>query len=196
MKDKSTILDGQWKTTCREERERERERVDTDLGFSSTFHLLILKCASGLKLFEYLHMLVFTLVPLLLRVRQLTLKPVSSAYFCLAPERKPYPFPMVPHLCRRFVTSGFFFLVLFNYCSHYHLTGWPTTSVLVWVTHRLAGLFRRLCICFFFLWFFLLSPLPLKLASRSSHNLDLLYHIYPTPPLGQDMTQGQFLNGV
>ena len=22
------------------------------------------------------------------------------------------------------------------------------------------------------------------------------YHIYPTPPLGQDMTQGQFLNGV
>ena len=22
------------------------------------------------------------------------------------------------------------------------------------------------------------------------------YHIYPTPPLGQDMTQGQFLSGV
>ena len=26
--------------------------------------------------------------------------------------------------------------------------------------------------------------------------LELLYHIYPTPPLGQDMTQGQFLSGV
>ena len=24
----------------------------------------------------------------------------------------------------------------------------------------------------------------------------LQYHIYPTPPLGQDMTRGQFLNGV
>ena len=24
----------------------------------------------------------------------------------------------------------------------------------------------------------------------------LTYHIYPTPPLGQDMTQGQFLSGV
>ena len=23
-----------------------------------------------------------------------------------------------------------------------------------------------------------------------------LYHIYPTPPLGQEMTQGQFLSGV
>ena len=22
-----------------------------------------------------------------------------------------------------------------------------------------------------------------------------VYHIYPTPPLGQDMTQGQFLSG-
>ena len=22
------------------------------------------------------------------------------------------------------------------------------------------------------------------------------YHIYPTPPLGQDMTQGQFLSGL
>ena len=27
-------------------------------------------------------------------------------------------------------------------------------------------------------------------------NFLLSYHIYPTPPLGQDMTQGQFLSGV
>ena len=26
--------------------------------------------------------------------------------------------------------------------------------------------------------------------------LILIYHIYPTPPFGQDMTQGQFLSGV
>ena len=25
---------------------------------------------------------------------------------------------------------------------------------------------------------------------------EIVYHIYPTPPLGQDMTQGQFLSGV
>ena len=25
---------------------------------------------------------------------------------------------------------------------------------------------------------------------------NIYYHIYPTPPLGQDMTQGQFLSGV
>ena len=24
----------------------------------------------------------------------------------------------------------------------------------------------------------------------------IYHHIYPTPPLGQDMTQGQFLSGV
>ncbi len=27
-------------------------------------------------------------------------------------------------------------------------------------------------------------------------NVSVYYHIYPTPPLGQDMTQGQFLSGV
>ena len=26
--------------------------------------------------------------------------------------------------------------------------------------------------------------------------ISLFYPIYPTPPLGQDMTQGQFLSGV
>ena len=27
-------------------------------------------------------------------------------------------------------------------------------------------------------------------------SIAIVYHIYPTPPLGQDMTQGQFLSGV
>ena len=35
------------------------------------------------------------------------------------------------------------------------------------------------------------------LDSTTSESLKLyFYHIYPTPPLGQDMTQGQFLSGV
>ena len=32
-------------------------------------------------------------------------------------------------------------------------------------------------------------------ALHPSGDIDYI-HIYPTPPLGQDMTQGQFLNGV
>ena len=34
-----------------------------------------------------------------------------------------------------------------------------------------------------------------KLQSRNHANLPI-NPIYPTPPLGQDMTQGQFLSGV
>ena len=30
----------------------------------------------------------------------------------------------------------------------------------------------------------------------SNYILIEIYHIYPTPPLGQDMTQSQFLSGV
>ena len=33
-----------------------------------------------------------------------------------------------------------------------------------------------------------------SMAKKEEKNLD--YHIYPTPPSGQDMTQGQFLSGV
>ena len=32
--------------------------------------------------------------------------------------------------------------------------------------------------------------------SRSGKLRELLYHIYPTPQLGQDVTQGQFLSEV
>ena len=36
---------------------------------------------------------------------------------------------------------------------------------------------------------------PIRFSYGSFEN-DTGYHIYPTPPLGQDMTQGQFLSGV
>ena len=38
--------------------------------------------------------------------------------------------------------------------------------------------------------FFLSVPYFFLFASHSV--IPLIYHIYPTPPLGQDMTQGQF----
>ena len=41
-----------------------------------------------------------------------------------------------------------FFLVIFNYRCHSHMTGWPTTSALAWVSWKSAG--RRLSVCFFF----------------------------------------------
>ena len=34
-----------------------------------------------------------------------------------------------------------------------------------------------------------------KKAGTARESIDC-YHIYPTPPLGQDMTLGQFLSGV
>ena len=39
-------------------------------------------------------------------------------------------------------------------------------------------------------------PKTLKTALDTSLLNTQWYHIYPTPPLGQDMTQGQFLGGV
>ena len=36
----------------------------------------------------------------------------------------------------------------------------------------------------------------LKIKAPILHEKITLYHIYPTPPLGQDMTQGQFLSEV
>ena len=41
---------------------------------------------------------------------------------------------------------------------------------------------------------YLLSSSPFFPSFRDS--FAAFYHIYPTPPLGQDMTQGQFLSGV
>ena len=40
------------------------------------------------------------------------------------------------------------------------------------------------------------KPCIIKQVSNLRNILHLDMHIYPTPPLGQDMTQGQFLSGV
>ena len=42
----------------------------------------------------------------------------------------------------------------------------------------------------------MVKKLVLKLDVMSSSGIVYLYHIYPTPPLGQDMTKGQFLSEV
>ena len=36
----------------------------------------------------------------------------------------------------------------------------------------------------------------IDLSKNDSYSIGILDPIYPTPPLGQDMTQGQFLSGV
>ena len=36
----------------------------------------------------------------------------------------------------------------------------------------------------------------IKLLLRKRDKVSLMDDIYPTPPLGQDMTQGQFLSGI
>ena len=40
---------------------------------------------------------------------------------------------------------------------------------------------------------FMISP---NILNIFRHSVVLVGTIYPTPPLGQDMTQGQFLSGV
>ena len=62
---------------------------------------------------------------------QLTFEPESSSYLRLVSEEGTYPFPMVPHLHRRFSTSVFLFI--FNYHSHSDVTSWPTTGALAWL---------------------------------------------------------------
>ena len=42
----------------------------------------------------------------------------------------------------------------------------------------------------------LLRNIRLICCQRSIHNMRIVAIIYPTPPLGQDMTQGQFWSGV
>ena len=111
-----------------------------------------------------------------LHVQQLTHFQTQVVHILVLDEGT-YPFPMVPHLRRRFVTSRFF-LVIFNYCGHSPMIGWPTTSALAWVTERSTDLSHRLCVWFFiFLFLFLLSLLPQEFASHSLHNLDLPYHV-------------------
>ena len=57
--------------------------------------------------------------------------------------------------------------------------------------------YRKLQFLYFILattarYFVKLIICPFLDHNQSSH----YYHIYPTPPLGQDMTQGQFLSEV
>ena len=126
----------------------------------------------------YIFMAGVQLSSLPLHIHLLTFKLKSSLYFCLVSQRGPCLFLMVPHLCRRYGTPGFF-LVMFNYHSHSLVTGWPTISALAWVTQRSGGCSHRFCLLFLlkmFFFFFYLSLLPQKLAS-SLYNLNLPYHI-------------------
>ena len=99
-------------------------------------------------------------------------------YFCLmAPwwgREKHIPFQLFL-TCIKAFGPLILFLVLFNYCGHSTMTGWPTTNVLAWVTQRSAG--HRLCVCLFFFLFFIFFLLLQKLASHSLYNLSQPYQV-------------------
>ena len=72
-----------------------------------------------------------------------------------------------------------FFQVIFYYCSHSLMTGWPTTNVLAWVNHKSAGYFCRLCLLFRLIFFISLSfpgNYPLVLFITWTYHITL--HIY------------------
>ena len=48
----------------------------------------------------------------------------------------------------------------------------------------------------FFDFDFILSPLSFSMLFKESHNQEHVLYTYLPNPLGQDMTQGQFLSGV
>ena len=74
-----------------------------------------------------------------------------------------HPFRLFHTESEMFGPSGFFFLVIFNYCSHSLLTDWPTTTASARVTQKSAGRSRRISVCFSLLVFLL--SLPQKLSS-------------------------------
>ena len=99
-------------------------------------------------------------------------------------------FPVLQHLHRSLVTSCFL-PSYFNYSSYLPVAGWPTTSVLAWITQ--GTLFNRslvdsmsiLNILFFFFFFFLF----LLLRKLVSHFLIQLRYIPSITPLGKRFRQ-------
>ena len=105
----------------------EREKADTDLEFSFWFSVAVLMYSPLLHVWcetpfqESQLSAIFTLQYL-----------IFDFYFCLVLEGWTASFPVVPQLHRRLGTTDFF-LVIFNYCSHSPVTGWPTMSALAWL---------------------------------------------------------------
>ena len=91
-------------------------------------------------------------------------------------------FPWVPHMHKRFGTSGFFQSFLTP--CHSPLTGRPTTS-------SNGGVTRRLYTFFFFLLSFFPLSIPKKLASHSLYNLHLPYQVTRPPPSNFQSIQEQ-----
>ena len=135
-----------WTRTTRHE---EKERADTDFGFSAGFSVGVRACfftgfASGVRpLFgphTKMEAVIFICLDIFAAGAQLASVPLRVqllthfqsrvvTYFHLVLERGLYPFPVVPHLHRRFGILGYF-PVIFNYRSISPVTGWSTTSTL------------------------------------------------------------------
>ena len=130
----------------------EAERADTDLEFSYWFSVVVLMClfvgfvfTSLCQVWDpFLELTIFVLTFLYLGVNWLSLLHCIwlSTYF----QTQVVPFTST--WCRRenISNSGgsapvqkiwdiqFFFLVIFNYCSHLLMTGWATSSTWTWIS--------------------------------------------------------------
>ena len=73
---------------------------------------------------------------------------------------------------RKIWDFSFFFLFIFNYCSHSTVTGWPTTATLAWLA-LVSWPYARLSVCFFLLFYFF----SLSFRRNSLYHLDLPYHV-------------------
>ena len=173
-----TAFAGQRETTFQEE----KERADTHLEFFSTFHLLVLACASsqGLSLslcikapvFYYLHIVLASFHACLYFVAspsQVTFKPELSPYF----GGRTYLFQVVPHLCRKFGTSGFFLSFLNTVVIHLWLAD-IEMSALARVTLRSVGCSHWHCVLFLFFSSLSLSP-EILFITWTSHIILLSY---------------------
>ena len=164
----STAFAEQRETTCH----AERKRADTDLKISFWFSVVVLTClfagfvsttartvwhsfseltptwsSKFLSIFTFSWLVFNRRLYLVRSPSQPIFKPESSPYFHLVFEGGHIRFWWF-HTCTKNVEPSFFFLVIFNYRSFSPVTGWPTTSALVWLT-QVCWLPCRLSVCFF-----------------------------------------------
>ena len=114
----------------------------------------------------------------LARSRYLSFFSLFSILLCGQPGQLSQKFP-----------SSLFFLAV-NYYKVWSSGRNQVIHLYVKIPLELVSHSPGLCIYYLFGW------LKFTFFSIPSGSLFTYYHIYPTPPLGQDMTRGQFLSGV
>ena len=154
-----------------------RKSAETDLGFSSTFYLLVLTCLCSLLCIWAPTFCLSSHCPgqcspasLPRHVSEPTFKPELSPYLRLMLEGRYIRFRWFHTFTKDL--GPFFLLVIFSYHSHTPVTGWPTTNALARVTQRSASRFCRFSISYFFL-LFSLSSSPVILFITSTYQITI-----------------------